>query len=566
MARRRAAQETSAPKWRPKDTAATDDERPPPAIMTELAQGKRLVNQDVETMFEEADKRIKLLIRPGEMKARLEHFRQEAESKLYPPAIPEPLVKIRRNLHPPFLRESLEYMREFHKKHSANDLYSLPKACQDTIDLVLTCPDAERIIQKTSDPGLKARFQHIREARVLGFEVDPYTDINAADLPFSLEDLQYLRYHFEVFSAVSLFGLTTDEIARIARLDAYLDTRDARLHYQEQVQVLIPSTLSISPEAVTQNQPVAEAAPPVDVVEEGTEESRCPTLTTTESVVADQPNEEGFDQMGPSVLDNMEISMVHVLPADFQSSTAQPNFLDGDVVAEEPGHIDFVSITEGESATKDDGLKAALAELFPHSSSAKLHHLKPLYVTAHIEGYPVSKVFVDCGATVNIMPLNIMKALRRSNDELIPSGITMSSFVSDKSQTKGVLPLTVNIAGRTHMTAFFVVDSKTEYNALLGRDWIHQTSCIPSSLYQVLVFWDGKSVTVHPADSQPFEANMIQARYYDDHVDYITLQGFNEDGRPTRISVQKVIEVGAETVHQDSARLGLANFLPESDV
>ncbi|KAM2400268.1 hypothetical protein ACFXTH_036735 [Malus domestica] len=472
MARRRAAQETSAPKWRPKDTAATDDERPPPAIMTELAQGKRLVDQDVETMFEEVDKRIKLLIRPGEMKARLEHFRQEAESKLYPPAIPEPLVKIRRNLHPLFLGESLEYMREFHKKHSANDLYGLPKACQDTIDLVLTCPDAERIIQKTSDPGLKARFQHIREARVLGFEVDPYTDINAADLPFSLEDLQYLRYHFEVFSAVSLFGLTTDEITRIARLDAYLNTRDARLHYQEQVQVLIPSTLSISPEVVTQNQHVAEAAPPVDVVEEGTEESRCPTLTTTESVVADQPNEEGLDQMGPSVLD-MEISMVHVLPADFQSSTAQPNFLDGDVVAEEPGHIDFVSIAEGESATKDDGLKAALAELFPRSSSAKLHHLKPLYVTAHIEGYPVSKVFVDCGATVNIMPLNIMKALRRSNDELIPSGITMSSFVGDKSQTKGVLPLTVNIAGRTHMTAFFVVDSKTEYNALLGRDWIH---------------------------------------------------------------------------------------------
>ncbi|KAM2537585.1 hypothetical protein TB2_023119 [Malus domestica] len=567
MARRQAAQETSAPKWRPKDTVATNEKRPPPPIMTELAQGKRLVGQDVETMFEEADKRIKLLIRPGEMKARVEHFRQKAESKLSPIAIQEPLVKIRRNLHPPFLGESLEYMREFHKEHSANDLYGLPKACQDTIDLVLACPDAERIIQKTSDPGLKARFQHIREARVFGFEVDPYTDIDVADLPFSLEDLQYLRYHFEVFSAVSLFGLTTDEIARIARLDAYLDTRDARLHYQEQVQDLTPSSLSIStlPEAVTRSQQVAEAAPPGAIVE-GTEESRCPTLTTTKSVVANQPNEEGLDLMGPSVLDNMEISMVHVLPADFQSSTAQPNFLDGDVVVEEPGHVDFISIAEGESTARDDSLKAALAELFPRLSSAKLHHLKPLYVTAHIEGYPVSKVFVDCGATVNIMPLNIMKALRRSNDELIPSGITMSSFVGDKSHTKGVLPLTVNIAGRTHMTAFFVVDSKTEYNALLGRDWIHQTSCIPSSLYQVLVFWDGKSVTVHPADSQPFEANMIQARYYDDHVGYITLQGFNEEGRPTRISVQKAIEVGAETVQQDSARLGLANFLPESDV
>lgn len=142
----------------------------------------------------------------------------------------------------------------------------------------------------------------------------------------------------------------------------------------------------------------------------------------------------------------------------------------------------------------------------------------------------------------------------------------MSSFVGDKSQTKGVLPLDVSIAGRNHMTAFFVVDSKTEYNALLGRDWIHQTGCIPSSLYQVLVFWDGKSVLVHPADNQPFATNMIQARYYDDHVGYITLQGFNEEGRPTRISVQKAIEVGAETVNQDSARFGLADLISDTDV
>lgn len=184
-----------------------------------------------------------------------------------------------------------------------------------------------------------------------------------------MEDLQYLRYHFEVFSAVSLFGLTTYEITRVARLDAYLDTRDARLHYQEQV--LTPSTLSISTshEVGTQNQ--QEAAPQDQTIEERTEESRCPTLTATESAVAyqtrDEASEEGPNPMGPSVLDNMEISMVHVLPADFQSSTTQPNFLDGDVVAEEAGHVDFVSVVEVESTTKDDSLKAALAELFPRS-------------------------------------------------------------------------------------------------------------------------------------------------------------------------------------------------------
>ncbi|KAM1277184.1 hypothetical protein ACFX13_030320 [Malus domestica] len=203
-----------------------------------------------------------------------------------------------------------------------------------------------------------------------------------------MEDLQYLRYHFEVFSAISFFDLTTDEIARVARFDAYLDTRDARIHYQEQARILTPSTLSISTslEAITQNQQAVEAAPQDPTIEEGAEKSLCPTLTTTEAVVADQTRDEASEEdlnlMGPSVLDNMEISRVHVLPAAFQSSTAQPNFLDGDVVAQEAGHVDFVSVAEVDSTTKYDNIKAALAELFPRLPSANLHYLKPLYVTA----------------------------------------------------------------------------------------------------------------------------------------------------------------------------------------
>ncbi|KAM2111845.1 hypothetical protein ACFX1R_014419 [Malus domestica] len=137
--------------------------------------------------------------------------------------------------------------------------------------------------------------------------------------------------------------------------------------------------------------------------------------------------------MGHSVLKNMEISMVHILPAEFQLTTHQPNFLDSDVVAEEATQVDFVTNTEDEQANNNDKLKTALAILFPRSSSANLQHLKSLYVMAHIEGYPISKNFIDCKTTVNIMPISVMKALRRYNDELILSRITMSSFVGDKS-------------------------------------------------------------------------------------------------------------------------------------
>ncbi|KAM1114306.1 hypothetical protein ACFX2B_046314 [Malus domestica] len=80
------------------------------------------------------------------MKARFEQFRKEVESQLslLPPK--EPLIRVRRNLYPQFLGESLKYMKEFQKKYSANDLYGLPKVCQEALDLALTCPDSEQII------------------------------------------------------------------------------------------------------------------------------------------------------------------------------------------------------------------------------------------------------------------------------------------------------------------------------------------------------------------------------------------------------------------------------------
>ena len=37
--------------------------------------------------------------------------------------------------------------------------------------------------------------------------------------------------------------------------------------------------------------------------------------------------------------------------------------------------------------------------------------IRPLYVRAHFNGKPVSKVLVDNGSVVNVMPLRILRAL-----------------------------------------------------------------------------------------------------------------------------------------------------------
>ncbi|KAM2116954.1 hypothetical protein ACFX1R_010571 [Malus domestica] len=123
MAQRQAAQATPTTKWQPKEATGSEDDRQPSTIMVELLQEKKAVNRDFETTIEESEKHIKLFLWPGEMKVRFKHFRKEVKSKLLSLPPEEPLIKVRRNLHPPFLDESLEYMQEFNKEHSPNVLY-----------------------------------------------------------------------------------------------------------------------------------------------------------------------------------------------------------------------------------------------------------------------------------------------------------------------------------------------------------------------------------------------------------------------------------------------------------
>ena len=53
---------------------------------------------------------------------------------------------------------------------------------------------------------------------------------------------------------------------------------------------------------------------------------------------------------------------------------------------------------------------------------------------------------------------------------------------------------------KTIPTSFFIVNSKSTYTVLLGRDWIHTNCCIPSTMLQYLVQWDDDEVEVVRAD------------------------------------------------------------------
>ena len=62
-----------------------------------------------------------------------------------------------------------------------------------------------------------------------------------------------------------------------------------------------------------------------------------------------------------------------------------------------------------------------------------------------------------------------------------------------------------------------MIDSKTSYNLLLGRPWLHENGIVPFTLHQCFKYFDGKQVKKVIADLQPFieaESHFADAKFY----------------------------------------------------
>ncbi|KAM1625294.1 hypothetical protein ACFXTN_012434 [Malus domestica] len=108
--------------------------------------------------------------------------------------------------------------------------------------------------------------------------------------------------------------------------------------------------------------------------------------------------------------------------------------------------------------------------VFSSPTISLANHLKPIYVTTHLERVPFRRILIDGGAAVNVLPAKQMKKLGRGTEDLIPTDLTVSGFSGAITKTLGILPLEVDLGSKQIMLAFFVVDCTSTYGALLGRD------------------------------------------------------------------------------------------------
>jgi hypothetical protein len=198
----------------------------------------------------------------------------------------------------------------------------------------------------------------------------------------------------------------------------------------------------------------------------------------------DPETPSGFSSSVPMVCDDKSASD----PApeddeelvDYSSSPERMNLyinvihmsMDGYVLSEEDiAHLDF-------------GPKESIFQ----KPKATENHLKALYMKGHINGKPISRMLVDGGAIVNLMPYSLFKKLGGSDDELIKINMTISGVGGGEPMgAKGVIFMELTIGSKTLATTFFVAETQGNFNLILGRDWIHANQCVSSTLHQFLI-------------------------------------------------------------------------------
>jgi hypothetical protein len=91
----------------------------------------------------------------------------------------------------------------------------------------------------------------------------------------------------------------------------------------------------------------------------------------------------------------------------------------------------------------------------PEESS---QHIKPWYVRGQINERSISRMLIDSGAAINSKSYSVFKKLRREEDELVKTNVTLNDVGGNPMEAKGVISMELAIGSKLLATAFFIVE------------------------------------------------------------------------------------------------------------
>nr|ABF96295.1 retrotransposon protein, putative, unclassified [Oryza sativa Japonica Group] len=125
--------------------------------------------------------------------------------------------------------------------------------------------------------------------------------------------------------------------------------------------------------------------------------------------------------------------------------------------------------------------------IFEKPEGIENRHLKPLYINGFANGKPMSKMMVDGGAAVNLMPYATFRKLGRNPNDLIKTNMVLKDFGGNPSETKGVLnvELTVGSPGDRPRPTFISKNLSSEFRTKLIELLKEYRDCFAWEYYEM---------------------------------------------------------------------------------
>ncbi|XP_025632955.1 uncharacterized protein [Arachis hypogaea] len=199
---------------------------------------------------------------------------------------------------------------------------------------------------------------------------------------------------------------------------------------------------------------------------------------------------------------------------------------------------------------------------FLRPTERQISHLRPFHIVAVVNGFKINKVLIDGGSVISLLPERMLGKLGKHFGELVPTNIAVTDFSGNSTPAKGLVTLTVKVGSPKRHSVFVVVPSKASYNALRGRDWIHEVGAVPSTVHQSVLLWtkEGKPEIVKADSSLYAEQMHVDFRIY--NRCYLTSEGLSVKLRNPDIPFEPTaLKPNARPVKQTPRR-----FAPEINV
>lgn len=179
-----------------------------------------------------------------------------------------------------------------------------------------------------------------------------------------------------------------------------------------------------------------------------------------------------FDSGSEASLDIL-VGVVSMMPREFDRITEvedTDNNTEREMVAHKP--VCYYVMNNGCVKEKND--------LFKRPNEAMKRHLKPIFITGKIEDVPINKILVDCGITVNLISHYTLRKIGKYDTDAKPHNMVLSNYDGKVGSTLGVIQVELTVGTVTRSKMFMIMETKANYNLLLGRKWIHGVGVVPS--------------------------------------------------------------------------------------